>query len=225
MSRPGQLAAVVFDLDGLLVDSEPIQIQAWEVFLGRYGHALTPELLGRMFGLRVRDTARLVVEELRLPLSPEAAFRERDGIFFGLLAAGIQPLPGALEIVSHLRTRGLPLALATSGHRRYADHVLAALGLVGSFAAEVTGDDVAHGKPAPDIYLAAAAALSLESHRCLALEDAPFGVAAAKAAGLRCLAIPNAHTRGLAGLEAADAVLPSLHDALRWLETRGLLDR
>ncbi|HET7038132.1 MAG TPA: HAD family phosphatase [Thermomicrobiaceae bacterium] len=221
MSAP--LEAAVFDLDGLLVDSEPVQIAAWEEFLAGHGHTLDPELLGRLFGLRVRDTSRVLVDELRLPLSPDEVFAGREAIFFRLLEAGVRPMPAAVETVRALGARGLRLGLATSGHRRYADLVLGGLGLIGAFAVEVTGDEVARGKPAPDIYLLAAARLGVPPAACLALEDAPFGVAAAVDAGMRCLAVPNVHTTGMPGLERADAILPSLAAVVPWLEARGLL--
>jgi HAD superfamily hydrolase (TIGR01509 family) len=220
MSR---IRAAVFDLDGLLVDSEPIQIAAWQEFLAGYGRRLDDELLGRMFGLRLRDSARLIADELQLPLTPEEVFQQRDAVFFRLLEAGIMPLPGAVETVRALGQRGLRLALATSGHRRYADLVLAELGLVGEFTVEVTGDEVVHGKPAPDIYRLAAQRLGVLPAACVAFEDAPAGIAAAKDAGMRCLAVPNEHTAGLPGLERADGILSSLAGAIPWLETHGLL--
>ena len=221
MSAP--LVSAVFDLDGLLVDSEPVQIAAWQEFLSDYGQTLEPELLGRLFGLRVRDTARVLVDELRLPLTPEEVFAGREAIFFRLLEAGVTPMPAAVETVRALGSHGLRLALATSGHRRYADLVLEGLDLRGAFAVEVTGDDVARGKPAPDIYLLAAERLGVPPAVCLALEDAPAGVASAVAAGMRCLAVPNEHTAGMPGLERADAILPSLAAVVPWLAARGLL--
>lgn len=219
MSR-AQIQAVVFDLDGLLVDSEPVQIEAWDAFLAQYGHALDPALLGDMFGLRVWDSARLVRDRLALPLSVDEVVAQRDAIFFDLLPGRLQPMPGTVELVTALTQRGLPLGLATSGHRRYVDIVLPALGLTGAFETEATGDEVARGKPAPDIYQLAATRLNIAPEHCLALEDAPLGVAAAKAAGMTCLAVPNEMTAALDGFQIADAVLPSLDAVLSWLDER-----
>ena len=214
---------VVFDLDGLLVDSEPVQIAAWETFLSELGHALDPDLLADMFGLRIWDSARLLNERLRLDLTVEEVVERRDEVFFAALPGHLDAMPGAREIVADLRRRGVALALATSGHRRYVDLALAAIGLTGAFDEEVTGDAVEHGKPAPDIYLAAAARLGVEPGACVALEDAPLGIASAKAAGMRCVAIPNEMTWGLPGLDAADAVLGSLFDVVPWLVASGCL--
>jgi HAD superfamily hydrolase (TIGR01509 family) len=212
------IRAVVFDLDGLLVDSEPVQIEAWERFLARYGKTLDPSLLHRMFGLRIWDSSRLLIDELQLPLSVEEVVRERDALFFELLPGRLREMPSASATVRALAARGFPLALATSGHRRYVDVVLHELGIEGEFAAEVTGDMVEHGKPAPDIYLLAADFLHIDPARCLALEDAPLGIASAKDAGMICLAIPNEMTRDLAGFERADAVLDSLAGVIPWLD-------
>ncbi|HUZ03333.1 MAG TPA: HAD family phosphatase [Thermomicrobiaceae bacterium] len=219
----GSPLAVVFDLDGLLVDSEPVQIAAWEAFLAELGHSLDRALLAEMFGLRIWDSARLVVERLVLDLTVDAVVQRRDELFFASLPGRLIAMPGAIEIVAELRGRGVPLALATSGHRRYVDVALDEIGLAGAFDVEVTGDAVARGKPAPDIYLSAAKRLGVEPGACVALEDAPLGVASAKSAGMRCLAVPNSMTAGLPGLEAADAVLESLSDVVPWLVSVGSL--
>ncbi|MCX7623389.1 MAG: HAD family phosphatase [Thermomicrobium sp.] len=218
-----RLVAVVFDLDGVLVDSEALQLAAWQRYVGRFDRALPPELLPRLFGRRLVDAAALIVAELALPVSPEEAARERDALFLASLPGNVRPMPGARELVAALRARGLPLGLATSGHRRYVELVLSELGIADAFAAVVTGDDVVRGKPAPDCYQLAAARLGLPPNRCVAIEDAPLGVAAARSAGMRCIAVPNAHTGHLDGFHAADVVLPGLEAILPWLEATGWL--
>ncbi len=215
------IVAVVFDMDGLLVDSEPVQIEAWETFLARRQQRLTPELLHRMYGLRVWDSARLLIDELDLGMSVDQVVDERDQLFFDLLPGRLQPMPGCRETVRALAELGYRLALATSGHRRYADVVLAELKLADAFETEVTGDLVEHGKPAPDIYLAAARRLGLNPSSCLALEDAPNGIASAKAAGMTCLAIPNDMTGEGRGFDEADGMLSSLFEVIPWLEAHG----
>jgi HAD superfamily hydrolase (TIGR01509 family) len=216
-----RIHAVVFDLDGLLVDSESLQIAAWHAFLASYGARLDDGLVQEMFGLRLSDSARLVTERLALPLTTAEVIAQRDAIFLDSLSGRLRPMPGARELVAELTRRGIPLALATSGHRRYVERALAEIGLTDSFSVKVTAEDVERGKPAPDCYRLVANRLGLPPATCLALEDAPLGVHAARAAGLRCLAVPNEHTRSLPGLAQADAVLPSLHEVLPWLETLG----
>jgi HAD superfamily hydrolase (TIGR01509 family) len=215
-----EIRAVVFDMDGLLVDSEPVQIEAWEAFLAQHGKSLSDDLLHRMYGLRVWDSAQLLIAELGLPLSVDEVVLARDALFFELLPGRLLPMPGSRETVQALFKLGYRLALATSGHRRYVDVVLRELGLVGAFEAEVTGEMVERGKPAPDIYSAAAKLLDLPPDACVALEDAPNGVVSAKEAGMICLAIPNQMTSGIDGFARADAVLSSLPEVIPWLGSR-----
>ncbi len=215
--------AVVFDLDGLLVDSEPVQIDAWRDFLATYDKTLDQALLGRLYGLRVWDTARVLIDELGLQSTVDQVVEQRDARFFEMLPGRLAAMPGATELVAALSDLGVRLALATSGHRRYVDVVLDALGLRGRFEVEVTGDMVERGKPAPDIYLEAANRLTLASDCCVALEDAPHGISSAKAAGMSCLAIPNHMTVNIEGFDRADAVLKSLNDVMPWLESHATL--
>ena len=217
--------AVVFDLDGLLVDSEPVQIEAWDRFLAQHGKTLTPQLLQTLYGLRVWDTARVLINELGLQMTVDEVVRDRDRLFFEMLPGRLDSMPNARETVQSLKDAGVRLALATSGHRRYVDVALGELRLSGAFEAEVTGDMVTHGKPAPDIYMAAADRLKLSPSACVALEDAPNGIASAKDAGMMCLAVPNQMTANISGFDRADAVLGSLSDLLPWLEKNTCLHR
>jgi len=221
MAEP--IAAIVFDLDGVLVDSEPLQLAAWQRYVARFGLELPATILPRLFGRRLLDAARIIVEELALPVRPEEAARERDALFLATVPGNVRPMPGARELVGALQSRRLPLGLATSGHRLYVETVLTELGLSRAFTVVVTGDDVTRGKPAPDCYRRAVECLGLPPQRCVAIEDAPLGVAAARAAGLRCIAVPNTHTAQLDGFAAADVVLPSLDTVLPWLEAAGWL--
>lgn len=211
-----EISAVVFDLDGLLVDSEPLQAWAWDAYARQFGTTLRDDVLARMLGLRAVDASRIFVELLDLPVAPDVAMRERDELFLAAVPGRIAAHRGAVELVTALRERDVPLALATSGHRRYVDLALASAGLAGTFDAEVTGDQVERGKPNPDIYLRAAELLSTPPEHCLALEDAPNGVQAALAAGMICFAIPEAgHSTSV---EDADEVLGSLRQVLSMLE-------
>lgn len=215
-----QFSAVIFDLDGLLVDSEPVQLEAWTVYLRRFNEELTPKLRASMYGRRLVDTSQTVVETLDLPVDAAEVARERDAIFLQMVPGAVFPMPGARELVTELRNRGTPIALATSGHRRYVDLVLESAGLAGMFTVEVTGEMVEHGKPAPDTFLRAARELDLPPETCLVLEDSPNGVRAAKAAGMTCFAIPGPEGRR-ADYADADRVLRSLQDVLPLLQRWG----
>lgn len=218
-----EFKAVVFDFDGLLADSEPLQIRAWQEFLAGHDRRLEDQLINEMFGLRVRDSARVVQERLSLSITPEQVMDGRDEIFLKLVATELPLMTGANELIAWLRDETpLRLALATSGHRRYISAALQVTGLAGSFEAMVTGDDVQNGKPHPEIYLAAASALGVEPSHCLALEDAPHGVRSAKDAGMACLAVPNEMTESIPGLDQADAIVPDLHAVRTWIETNAI---
>lgn len=203
------IQAIIFDLDGLMVDSEPLAREAWRAFLARYGHALDEETFDAMLGLRLMDSSRLVKERFNLPLTVEQIAAGRSELFLASLTGNLRPMPGLVELVRAIDARGLRRAVATSSPGFYAPVALREIGMADGFVTIITGDMVARGKPAPDIYLAAAAALALPPRACLALEDSPNGVRAAKAAGMRCIAVPNELSAGL-DLGEADAVLPSL---------------
>ena len=221
MSMSGAaIQAVIFDLDGLLVVSEPLQLRAWDAYLRQHGAALTPALLQRMLGLRLVDSAALVQRELRLPVAVQDVVRDRDELFLASVPGNIHAMPGAGKLVDTLHAHGTRLALATSGHRRYVDLALAGAGLRGVFEVEVTGELVEHGKPAPDTYLRACELLHLPPAACLALEDAPNGVASAKAAGLWCIAVPDPMAER-AQFSAADAIVRSLDEVVDALAVTG----
>jgi HAD superfamily hydrolase (TIGR01509 family) len=203
------IRAVVFDMDGLLIDSEPLAKEAWVKAARRHGGSLEPALFGRMLGRRQVECAALVCQELGLPVSAEALCRERNDLFMTMLPGRVTPMPGAAELLETLDARRVPRALATSGERRYVTAVLRELKLEDAFGARVVAEDVTRGKPFPDVYKLAAARLSVAPGDCLVLEDAPNGIAAARAAGMSCVAVPNAYTRSL-DISAADACLPSL---------------
>jgi HAD superfamily hydrolase (TIGR01509 family) len=214
------ISAVVFDLDGLLIDSEPLQRWAWGEYVARHGKELSPAVFHQMLGMRNIDAVEIAIRLLELPVTGADALRDRDEIFLAAVPGAILPMPGALDLLDALRARGVPLALATSGHRRYVDLALASAGLSGCFDAEVTADLVTRGKPDPDVYLQAARLLHVDPATCLALEDAPNGILSAKAAGMRCFAIPGETDIPL-DYSAADGVLSSLSDVLPEIERRG----
>jgi len=208
--------AVLFDFDGLLANSEPLQKAAWCAYLAQHGYVLDEALVDRMFGLRLLESAMLVQQTLALPFPVEQIMADRDAIFLDSLPGVLEPMPHAHDAVAAVRARGLRTALATSGHARYIALALGELHLHAAFDAVVTGDTVAHGKPAPDIFLRAAALVGVEPGRCVVVEDAPHGIAAAKAANMLAVAVPNDLTRGL-DFSAADVVCSSLREFVRWL--------
>jgi HAD superfamily hydrolase (TIGR01509 family) len=134
---------------------------------------------------------------------------ERDRVFLAAVPERLAPLPGLFRLLDELEARGIPRAVATSGHRHYAQLALRTLGVADRFQALATGDEVARGKPAPDIFLLAAERLGVQPTGCLVLEDSHLGVAAAKAAGMRAVAVPNPRIPA-AQFSEADYVFDSL---------------
>lgn len=212
-----QFLTVIFDLDGLMADSEPLAKWAWNQTLARYGRELDDQTFRDVQGMRVADSARLFCERFMLPISPEEAMAERDDLFLEAVPTRLHACPGLYSLLDDLAARNLPLGVATSGHSRYVALALQTLGLNGRFQAVAAGDEVERGKPAPDIYLLAAERMGVSPERCLALEDAPLGVEAAVAAGMRCVAVPSQWTAALE-FPGAYRVFPSLNEVREGLD-------
>lgn len=202
---------VVFDLDGVIVDSEPIHERANDEYLASLGARIDEALREDMMGRRVRELTDAIAERFGRP--PGEVFAEREAIFWRLLdSRGVRAMPGLDAAIARLSGAGLELAVATSGTRAYVDLVLERLGVRAAFAAVVSGEDVTHGKPCPDAYLRVADLLGADPADCVALEDTFHGVAAARAAGMHAVAVPNALTAGM-DFSAADAVVADLEAA------------
>ena len=187
--------AILFDMDGLMVDTEPLARAAWERVVAPYGLTMTDDLYGRMLGLRTDESAQLVLDVLRLPLPHDELVARKTTVFLDSLRDGVPVMPGLWALLAAIDARGLPWAVATSTPRAVAEIVLAKLGVVGRYRVLAAGDEVAHGKPAPDIFQLAATRLGVAPAACLALEDSAAGCAAAAAAGMRVAAVPTDLTR------------------------------
>jgi HAD superfamily hydrolase (TIGR01509 family) len=189
--------AVVFDIDGLLLDTEESWTVAERTLFERRGLMFTPEHKRVLLGTSPAVAAALFEEMLDAPGQGRALIAELGMLVYAEIGRYAPPRPGALELVSHLREAGIPMALASNSPRVLADRALAAGGVdQGWFVSVRTADDVEHPKPAPDLYLASCEALGTEPPRTLALEDSPTGVAAALAAGCYTIGVPS-----LAGIE------------------------
>jgi HAD superfamily hydrolase (TIGR01509 family) len=189
--RPASLSpfdAVLFDLDGTLVDTEPYWIACEQALVEAHGGSWTDADAHALVGNALMVSAGYIAAVGGVALPPEEIVE--------LLVDGVQAMvreripwtPGARELVAELAEAGVPTALVTMSYRRLADAVLDGLP-PGSFGAIVTGDEVREGKPHPEAYLRAAAALGVDPRRCLALEDSPTGVASAEAAGCRTVVV------------------------------------
>jgi HAD superfamily hydrolase (TIGR01509 family) len=187
---PPGLQGVLFDMDGLLVDTEPLWFEAESRVMarlgGRWGEADQQALVGGS----LRRTVEYLIARAVAPASrPDVADWLVGGMRDLVAARGVRMLPGAGDLLAEVAAAGIPHALVTSSEREIMDAVIARIGA--SFAVTVCADDVLRAKPDPEPYLLAAARLGADPARCVALEDSPNGVAAAEAAGCRLIAVPG----------------------------------
>jgi len=216
-SQQQEIQAVIFDLDGVLMDSERLAFQAWSHWVHLHGGVLSEEDFPRMIGLMAEETAIYVMEQSGLTFDIAESSAWAWEWVLDRLREGCAPLPGAAELLHALSARGYPLAIASNAIAGYIDEALAGLGLLDYFPVRVSVDDVAQGKPAPDVYLAAAARLGLEPQRCLAIEDSRVGMQAASAAGMRVIVVPGEYDHNN-GFHSAWRVYPSLERMIKELD-------
>jgi HAD superfamily hydrolase (TIGR01509 family) len=210
------MQAVLFDMDGTLVDSEKL----WDISLAalyeQLGGRLTAQVRTSMVGGSAQDTIQTVYTDLGLKLDPVAmaeSIRWLHDYTADLFDEGLPWCDGARELLEALAAEGTPMALVTNTQRALTDRALNSIGRQ-YFSATVCADEVPHGKPAPDLYLRAAELLDLPPDFCLAIEDSVTGAAAAEGAGCPVLVVPNdvavpmgprrRHVRSLAGIKVAD---------------------
>jgi HAD superfamily hydrolase (TIGR01509 family) len=181
---------VIFDMDGVIVDSEPLNRRHIQLFLQKIGVPPGQEVKTNLKGLNARESWRRLMQEFQLDHNIEELIQQGRKSYLEFLASitKLPEIPGAAELIQYLHRAGHPLALASSANPRRVDFFLEQLGLRKYFAAIVASDDVQRSKPAPDIFLLAAKRLAAKPADCIVIEDAANGVAAAKAAGMRCIA-------------------------------------
>ena len=207
----GRYRAVVFDLDGLLLDTETLWQRSESELFRRHGQEFTHEDQLAVMGTGAEFSRRYYAERLGFPASEASnLIEEMHGYMLAELQREVLARPGAVQLVERLRGQ-VALGVASNSARSLVDAALATAGLADCFQAIVTADDVARPKPAPDIYLLACARLGVPPADALALEDSAPGIAAAKAAGLTCIAVPQfAET----DVSVADRVIDSLEELL-----------
>jgi HAD superfamily hydrolase (TIGR01509 family) len=204
--------AVVFDLDGVLIDSEQLWDEVREQLARERGGRWHDRAQADMMGMSSPEWARYMHDVIGLRESPEEINAEVVRRLLDRYREELPLIPGAREAVERLAARW-PLGLASSSNREVIDAVLETAGVAQFFRATVSSEEVARGKPAPDVYLEAARRLGVAPEACVAVEDSRNGIRSARAAGMRVIAIPNAHFPPPAeALEAADLVLRSLDE-------------
>lgn len=183
--------AVIFDLDGTLVDSEPNYYEAGRRVLAAHGHDdFTWEDHTRFIGIGTRETLTTLREEYGIPVSVDELLAEKNRHYLELARESTEAFGGMRQLVERLHAARYPMAVASGSSRAAIAAVLVGTGLDSMLTVHVSAEDVAHGKPAPDVFLEAARRLRTAPARCVAVEDAPPGAEAARRAGMQCLAVP-----------------------------------
>ena len=205
-----EIQAVVFDCDGLLLDTEELWMRGEAALVERYGVEYTPEVRARLFGVSAKNLVPELEALLDRPGEGEALVEELVSHCWVEISRDATPRAGALDLVRALRRREerLPMGVASNSPRGLVEEALATAGLAGAFDAVIGYDDVSEPKPAPDPYLLCCERLGAQPRRSVALEDSPTGVASARAAGLYVLGVPSVPEIPL----QADLLAESLED-------------
>jgi len=207
------IKAVIFDLDGLMIESESIGYQVWRQVVAEFGSEMSEALYREFIGKTPEATIDLVCEILGLSISPqdlsERYWRQRTET----MCVEARAVEGLVTLIEDLYQHQVPLGVASNSPTDYVERVLEALQLRQRFQAVIGSDQVPEGKPAPDVYLATAAALTVDPQDCLAIEDSPTGLQAALNAGMRCLVVPNENLEG-DDFSGAEGLYNSLSEVL-----------
>jgi HAD superfamily hydrolase (TIGR01509 family) len=188
------LRAVVFDLDGLMFNTEDLYQEVGSTVLARRGCEFTPELLNEMMGRQSNHALQIMIDWHKLPDTVDILAAESMEIMHELLGSRLTPMPGLIELLAALELAGIPKAIATSSSRQFLDRVLDQSQLFDRFAFTIAGNEIEHGKPAPDIYLLAAEKHAVPPQQMMVLEDSQIGCRAAVAADTYAVAVPGGHS-------------------------------
>ena len=204
---------ILFDMDGVLVDSEPLFHKAVNVMVERCGAApITEEENNRyLLGTTVEETWIRVKELRDVPQTPAELLAGYNEVVKEVLRSDLTPRPGVRDLIAEAQRRSLPVAVASSSLREWVNLKLSVIGLTDAFPVRLGGDDIENGKPAPDIYIKAARLIGLEATECIAIEDSPIGLAAASASGAYTVCTLTDSTRHL-DLSAAHVILENLEE-------------
>ena len=215
MPQPVRLPriALILDMDGVLADTEPLHVRAWDIALAGIDSRTVAHERGHLAGMSSADIARELLRIFRLPLSVEELVEKKRGIFRNLIQSGLTPFAGLHDELSLWRQGAL--ALATSSGRSETSLMLSGLGFEGWFDPVITSDDVSRAKPAPDCYSLAIQRLGRRPEDCVVIEDTVHGITAARSAGAGVAAVA---TSGVPkDIDGVLGVFDSTVDALRWL--------
>jgi len=212
----GPIKAVIFDMDGVLVDSEPLWRKAMIKGFNSYGVAFTEQDCRKTTGMRFKEVVDIWLNhyDLKHITNHEVETNVLDALV-DLIGNEGKPMPGALEALNYVKQSGLKIGLATSSSHRLLSAVLKKLELENFFQAEVSAESMAYGKPHPEVFLVCAELLDIYPNSCLVIEDSINGVIAAKAAQMRAIAVPDIEHMHMKQFAVADYQCESMQDVLK----------
>lgn len=190
-----RIKAVVFDLDGLMINTEDLFERSGRELLNRRGRMMTDDLRRQMMGRRPHEALALLIDAHELSESIEELLAESKALLDRLVQQYLAPMPGLFELLDHVEQCGLRMGVATSSPRSYLEEMLARFDLKRRFAMTLAAEDVTHGKPHPEIYLKAAETLGISPREMLVLEDSEAGTLAGASAQAVIVAVPHDHSR------------------------------
>ena len=205
------IKAVLFDLDGVLVDSEPISSEASDRILASVGIVQTPEEKRKVFGRRTYDNYRAAIEARGLDIDPAELVKRKNKLFAKLIKGRLKLLPGVLRLLGELKGAGVKVAVVSSSSLERVNVTLEEVGLILEFDVIVSGDCCVLGKPHPQPFLMAAERVGVKPKDSVVIEDAEAGALAGKAAGMKVVAVRSPHTHGQ-DLSKADKMVDSLEE-------------
>jgi HAD superfamily hydrolase (TIGR01509 family) len=212
------MRAIVFDMDGLMFNTEDVYTTAGTELLRRRGHAFTPELKNVMMGLQSRPSFEAMIRYCNLSETWQELAAESNRLFMAFLPARLAPMPGLLKLLDTLERAGIPKAIATSSSRVLVDPCLEPFDMHKRFQFVLTAEDIAQGKPHPEIYLTAARRFGVPAAEMMVLEDSQNGCLAAASAGAFTVAVPGQHSRehdfSMASLVVESLADPRLYEAI-----------
>lgn len=222
MSSSLQRQAIIFDMDGLLVDTEPVWEEAETEVMESLGVKVDPDVRSRLVGLRNDEFLGQMRQIYNIQISSEALQNAVLERMLELVPEKAEPKPGAVEMLRFTQDYAIPVAIASSSPRVVIEAVVASRGWAEIIPVRCSAEFLPKGKPAPDVYLHAAQELGISPLHCLALEDSPTGARAAVAAGMICYAVPDlSHTSIEAFTGVTDHIFDTLHDVLGHLHSSG----
>lgn len=210
--------AIVFDMDGLMIDSEKIYWAVGREIAREFGKEVSDQTLGRMMGRSPLDSVVIFAQETGIPMEPRALHELRETRVLRALKAGVEPMPGLMDVLRRFKPV-YKLGIATSAPKYMVDVILQGLKIAQYFDAIQTSDDVKEGKPQPEIYLKAFSRLGVPPEHGFVLEDSSNGAMAGKRAGAYVIAVPSSYTRNQ-DFGCADEIADDLADAARRIEAR-----